>query len=57
MIAAKNYLKKTKIIKADLSNETSIRNAEKQKLRLENLGWNLIAQDVGMFHLKLVYTK
>jgi hypothetical protein len=47
----KNY----KFIKVDLSNETSIRKAERLKASYENKGYTLISEEVGMFHAKFIY--
>ena len=50
-------MKQVKIVYAKLDNEQSIRKAEKDKTRYENQGYNLIGQDIGMFHAKFVYSK
>jgi hypothetical protein len=50
-------MKQVKIIKCNLSNELSIRAAEKAKTRAERTGYNLISQDIGMFSAKFIYTQ
>ena len=44
-----------KIITVNWNDIKSIKNAEKQKTRLENLGYTFIKSEGGLFHSKLYY--
>jgi hypothetical protein len=51
----KEVLKKVKIIQWRVDSEIELRKAEKAKTRLENAGYTLISESIGMFIGKLVY--
>lgn len=51
----KELLKRVKIIKWRVDSEVELRKAERQKTMLENKGYTLIGEDIGMFTGKLIY--
>jgi len=51
----KELLKRVKIIKWRVDSEIELRKAERQKTMLENKGYTLIGEDIGMFTGKLIY--
>ena len=46
-----------KTIQWNSDNETELRQAERAKMNLENKGYNLYAQDIGLFTAKMFYKK
>jgi len=51
----KGNRKDTKVIKVDWNDERSIREAEKSKARLENMGYSLVNTRGGLSTSELVY--
>lgn len=41
----------------DLNDDTSIKKAEKKKLKLENEGYRLISEDIGCLTGRFIYKK
>lgn len=48
---------KWEAVRFQTDNELSIRKAEKRKAQLENMGYKLVAEDIGLFTGALFYKK